>query len=106
MSDRIMVSTRKGWFDFRKGKDGWSVAQSAHVSIPCTIAMHDPRDGAIYVGLEHGHYGAKLMKSSDDGASWEEMDAPSYEGAPGDKSLQQIWAMAPAGEDQPGVLRT
>lgn len=67
MSDRLMVCTRKGWFDFRKGASGWSVAQRAHISIPVSIAMRDPRDGAIFAALEHGHYGAKLMKSSDDG---------------------------------------
>jgi hypothetical protein len=104
MSDRLMVSTRKGWFDLRCGAKGWEIEQTAHLSIPVSIAMHDPRDGAIYCGLDHGHFGAKLLKSEDDGKSWEELLAPSYEGVLGGKTLKQIWCMAPAGDDQPGVI--
>lgn len=105
MSDRLMVSTRKGWFDLRRREDGsWGVEQTASLSIPVSIAARDPRDGALFLGLEHGHFGAKLVRSRDDGASWEELAPPSYEGVPGDKSLKQIWSIGFAGEDQPGVM--
>lgn len=105
MSDRLMVSTRKGWFDLRRREDGsWKVEQTASLSIPVSIAARDPRDGALFLGLEHGHFGAKLVRSRDDGATWEELAPPSYEGVAGDKSLKQIWSIGFAGEDQPGVM--
>lgn len=105
MSDRLMVSTRKGWFDFRRQVDGgWKVEKTASLSIPVSIAARDPRDGAIFLGLEHGHFGGKLVRSRDDGATWEELAPPSYEGVPGDKSLKLIWSIGFAGTDQPGVM--
>lgn len=105
MSDRLMVSTRKGWFDFRRNEAGsWAVEQMAYPAVPVSIAARDPRDGALFLGLDYGHFGVKLVRSNDDGKTWEELDAPSYDSVPGDKSLQLIWSIAFAGADQPGVM--
>ena len=35
--------------------------------IAVTAALRDPRDGAIYAALKHGHFGTKLHRSDDDG---------------------------------------
>ena len=38
--------------------------------------MVDPRDGARYAALDHGHFGVKLHRSDGRGAIWVEIAAP------------------------------
>ncbi|MGE0830113.1 MAG: WD40/YVTN/BNR-like repeat-containing protein [Hyphomonadaceae bacterium] len=105
MSERVIVATRKGLFDIKR-KGGWEVAGVSFLGSPVSMAMRDPRDGALYAALDLGHFGCKLHRSDDDGASWTEIAAPSYEGVGGDPapSLKLIWALEPGGPDEPGAL--
>jgi photosystem II stability/assembly factor-like uncharacterized protein len=70
--------------------------------------LADPRDGAIYAALDYGHFGVKLQRSDDGGASWSEIAAPSYAGvdadAPEPPSLKLIWSLEIADPGQPGTL--
>jgi photosystem II stability/assembly factor-like uncharacterized protein len=72
------------------------------------MLLADPRDGAIYAALDYGHFGVKLQRSDDGGASWSEIAAPSYAGVDADQpnppSLKLIWALEIADPDQPGTL--
>ncbi len=34
---------------------------------PIAYACHDPRDGSIWASIDHGHWGVKLSRSTDDG---------------------------------------
>jgi hypothetical protein len=105
MAERMIVSTRKGVFDFRRRSSGeWSVERASFVGTPVVGTFYDPRSGNLFACLDHGHYGAKLHRSADDGKAWEELPTPSYEGASGEASLNLLWVIAPAGSDQPGVL--
>ncbi len=110
MSDRFLVSTRKGLFDFERGRAGWRPARVSFLGSPVTIALPDPRDGSIYAALNHGHFGAKLHRSVDGGRSYPEIPAPRYpdkpegESDPTPWSLQQVWCLEPGGADEPGVL--
>ncbi len=45
MSDRILVSTRKGLAIIERQSDGWAVASLAFPGVPVTAALSDPRDG-------------------------------------------------------------
>ena len=81
-----------------------------------SMVLADPRDGAVYAALDHGHFGAKLRRSADGGDVWEEVAVPSYpEPGPGEDvrpvtgerlpwKLGKVWALEPAGPDEPGVL--
>ena len=40
--------------------------------------MHDPRSGHLFAALNHGHFGVKLHRSTDGGATWNEIAAPKY----------------------------
>ncbi len=105
--DRLHVGTRKGLFQFQRGKSGW--AQSgppAFLAEPVTALLEDPRDGTLYVALQHGHFGCKMHRSSDGGASWEEIPTPTYpvSDAPDAPALEMIWSLAPGGKDQPGKI--
>ena len=114
MSDRILVSTRKGLFTLARQPAGWAIAQADFVGDNVTLAMHNPRDGSTFAALNHGHFGVKLHRSSGNG--FEEIAAPAYPPKPEglvDKdgwgkdipyNLINIFALEPGGPDQPGLL--
>lgn len=117
MSDRILVGTRKGLFAFERGRDGWAVRGTHLMSDHVSMALSDPRDGGLYAGLVHGHFGAKLHRSRDGGKTWAECGTPAFptrpEGAEPDRDafgrelpwkLSVIWSLEPGGADEPGVL--
>ena len=69
------------------------------------------RTDTIWVSLDHGHWGGKLHRSRDGGASWQEVEAPKYpEGdtVPPDFSVpaktNYIWLIEPGGADEPNRL--
>ena len=118
MEQHLDISTRKGWFRYVRGGGGaWELARTGFIGAPVTLSMTDPRDGAVYAALNHGHFGVKLHRSGDGGATWEELTAPAYPpkpedwshegenmGRPVDWTLQQIWSLEPGGADQPGLI--
>jgi hypothetical protein len=113
MSDRLLVATRKGLFDFKRSVGGWSAEAPAFLGQPVSMSLRDPRDGALYAALDLGHFGVKLHRSDDDGSTWNEIAAPSYAGVEADEgkdeppSLKLIWALeigAAPGELWAGTL--
>src|SRR5690348_7581333 len=108
MSDRLFAATRKGLFEFRARPSGWDVANISFLGSPVNQVMKDPRDGALYAALDLGHFGVKLHRSEDDGASWTEIGVPSYAGvdqeAKDPPSLKLLWVLEAGGRDQPGLL--
>jgi hypothetical protein len=114
MSDRILVSTRKGLFVLAREDAGWRVAQTAFLGSNITLSLADPRDGNWYAALDLGHFGVKLQRSSDQGASWTEVAVPAYgpddEVTTGDgkppvpATLKLIWSLEAGGASEPGRL--
>lgn len=119
MSDRFCVSTRKGLFTVTRGAGGrWAVTGDAFVGDNVTLSRHDPRSGTFYAALSHGHFGVKLQRSRDGGATWEECGVPEYPERPADAkdvnpmtneplpwTLKLVWALAPAhADDSPDAL--
>lgn len=109
MANHFMVSTRKGWFLWqRKRKAGpWSMARTAFLGDPVTIALPDRRDGAFYAALNLGHFGRKLHRSEDGGKTWHEVAAPAFPAQPGQSdapSVDLVWALEAGGVDEPGTL--
>ncbi len=107
-SDLIHVATRKGLFTIERRDEAgdWAVARTAFLGDAVTMVLHDRRDGALYAALNLGHFGPKLHRSEDDGASWDEVQVPAYppEGDDAGASLEQVWELVPGGTDQPGLL--
>ena len=116
MSSQLLVATRKGLFQF--DPSDWTVRRASFLGDNLSMITRDPRDGALYAALDHGHFGVKLQRSEDDGATWTEIAAPEYpplpdgyelkpnpiSGKPIDWKLKLIWALEPGGDDQPGRL--
>jgi len=115
MSERLLVSTRKGLFTIdRQDAGGWRVARTDFLGDNVSLTLADPRDGTRYAALDHGHFGVKLHRSSSDG--WEEIAAPTYPekpegheefdmwGRPLPWTTVRIWALKAGGGDEPGAL--
>jgi len=111
MSDRILVTTRKGLFTVeRRGGGEWAIKRSAFLGDRVTMVLTDPRDDTLYAALDLGHFGVKLHRSGDAGKTWEEITAPAYpkkeeeEEGSSAPSVNLIWSLEAGGADQPGVL--
>jgi hypothetical protein len=118
MSDRCYVASRKGLFTVDRGATKWSISRAAFVGDNVTLAMCDPRNGYLYAALNHGHFGIKVQRSTDNAETWQEIATPTYPPLPegytpkpdpfSGKSLEWalklIWSLVPGGADEPGVL--
>ncbi|HSN00488.1 MAG TPA: exo-alpha-sialidase [Rudaea sp.] len=114
MSDTLLISTRKGLFVLERGGEGWSIARKTFLGDNIALTCVDPRDGAWYAVLDLGHFGNKLQRSMDRGATWTECAVPAF--AQGDQVitgdgkppvpavLRLIWSLEAGGVDQPGRL--
>jgi photosystem II stability/assembly factor-like uncharacterized protein len=110
MPGKIHVATRKGLLTFAPAGKEWRLGATAFLGDPISSVLRDPRDGALYAALNLGHFGIKLHRSEDGGATWKELPVPAFptvdppkEGEKG-PSVSQIWTLAAGGTDQPGLL--
>lgn len=111
MHDKLLLGTRKGLIIMHKNGHDWSVESEHFEGVPVSHATRDPRNGTLWACLDHGHWGTKLHRSTDDGVTWEEIEAPKYpDGAtlpPEDKdpaSTSYIWIVQPGGDDEPNRI--
>ena len=110
MPERLFVGTRKGLFIFAERDAGWEIEQRCFLGDPVGAVLLDGRDGKLYAALALGHFGDKLHRSDDGGASWQEVAAPSYPAKPAEHpdptpwTLEQIWSLEAGGSDQPGRI--
>ena len=117
MSDRIFVGTRKGLFRLDRAGSGWQITSSTFLGVPVTMVLPDSRDGTVYVALDHGHFGAKLHRSTDGGKEFEEVSVPVYPEKPKDEEddlalqrtplewkLKGVWSLEAGAGDEPGWL--
>jgi hypothetical protein len=114
MSERLLVSTRKGLFVVERQDGHWRITECAFLGDNVNLALADRRDGRWYAALDLGHFGCKLHCSDDDGMSWTELAVPAYpagEDVPvGDgkdtqpATLKLIWALETGGPAESGRL--
>ena len=72
MAERILVGTRKGTFIVDKSDGRWRPALVGHAGAGVNYVARDPSTGTLWALLGHGHWGAKLSRSRDDGKTWED----------------------------------
>ena len=111
MRDKLLLGTRKGLLILNNNGADWSIESAHFEGVPVPYAMHDPRNDTLWVSLDHGHWGRKLHRSRDMGATWEEVEAPKYpEGdtIPPNFSVpaatSYIWLVEPGGADEANRL--
>lgn len=115
MSNRILVGTRKGLFRLeRTGKD-WEISDAWFLGDPVSIVLPEPGGRRIHAALDLGHFGVKIQRSENAGATWAEAPVPAYPEKPEGLeekdpvrkldipwSTQLLWALEPGGN--PGEL--
>ncbi len=102
-NDRVLIATRKGLFEARKRAGEWSLSDPALAGKNISYAMRDPRSKTVWASLDHGHWGVKLAKSTDDGASYTEATPPKYPEDTG-KSARYYWVIQSGLAANPGRL--
>ncbi|HET7845568.1 MAG TPA: sialidase family protein [Xanthomonadales bacterium] len=110
----LLVCTRKGLFALAREAAGWRIARTWFLGENVTCALADARDGAWYAALNLGHFGVKLHRSRDQGASWQEVAVPAYRAGdmvstgdgkpPAPATLSLLWTLVAGGRDEPGRL--
>ena len=103
MTRQLLIATRKGLFVATETGTGWQVGDPEFRGVPVSMALHDPRDGALYAALDHGHFGVKLHRRV--GRKWRELSAPVYPqakkgkpevdgiGRPWPRTLKLVWSL-------------
>jgi photosystem II stability/assembly factor-like uncharacterized protein len=113
MNHRILLGTRKGTLIVEKANGRWAPRLSGHAGSGCNFVARDPNTGVLWAALGHGHWGAKLSRSTDDGKTWADAaqvkypegarylapPMPDEEGASGpvvmkDATLLKLWVLA------------
>src|SRR6516162_6028350 len=125
MSQQILLGTRKGTLILDRKAGGWAPRPISHAGMSISYAARDPRDGTVWAAMDHAHWGPKLSRSKDGGATWEnlsqiaypkgarfvEQHLPTPGQAPDDSpptykaaSLLKVWVLAFGGPSQPGTI--
>ena len=110
MSQRALLSTRKGLFELHRNGGGWEIGPVHFLGEPVSIALADPRDGSVYAALNLGHFGVKLHRKDAGSDTWTEIAVPAYPTKPEESTdtvewkNKLIWALETGGADEPGVL--
>lgn len=109
--DRLLLATRKGLIELRRGAGGWVVDRVDFPGLAVEYAARDPRDGSTWAAIDTGHWGAKL-RMAPAGGDFVELPAPAFPegsktpGPPGrgqqEAKLEHIWTIAFGSEAQPG----
>jgi hypothetical protein len=112
-----LIGTRKGLFTVSVTDGVAQLGAPQFPGAPATNAMVDPRDGAAYVSINHGHFGVHLHRSDDGGTNWVEIGVPEYPPKPAgvehinpytqkpvEWATQLGWVIEPGHAQEPGVL--
>lgn len=82
MTKRLLIGTRKGTFIATRTGAGYALRLAGHAGVCVNYVAADPNSGALWAALGFGHWGAKLSRSTDGGASWADASQVKYpEGA-------------------------
>jgi hypothetical protein len=116
MSERIYVGTRKGLFVLERGAGGWTIERAALLGDPISMLLPEA-NGSVTVAQSLGHFGVKLKRSDDAGASFKDRPVPVFPDKPDDVEdldpvrktpipwdLQSVWSLETGGADRPGEL--
>jgi hypothetical protein len=104
----LLIGTRKGLFVMSADAHlRWSMVAHHFAGEPVSQTYCDPVTGHWYAALRLGHFGVKLHRSADRGASWQEMGCPAFPPKPTSGfwaddptpwNVEMIWSFAATGE--------
>lgn len=104
-----MLGTRKGLLVYHRNGGKWSLESQHFLGARVPYACADPRNGTWWACIDHGHWGEKLHRSHDRGATWEEVAPPTYpdgalvkEGV--EAKTEYLWVLQPGPASHPERL--
>lgn len=89
---KAVLATRKGVIILKKTPSGWDIERTHFDGVRATYVAIDKKDKAIWVGLNHGHWGPKLHVSYNHGKSFEEVSIPQFPN--GKEKVREFWSWA------------
>jgi hypothetical protein len=97
-ADRAWVATRKGLFQLQRSAGAWRVERVSFLGEPVSAVLPPDAQGRMLAALNLGHFGVKVHRSDDAGATWTEVATPAYPEQPADATgvpwkLVQIWTL-------------
>ena len=105
--EQLLIGTRKGLFVMQPSSQGdWQVQALHFAGEPVSQTYTDPVTGLWFVALRLGHFGVKLHRSADRGASWQEVNCPAFPAKPSQGfwaddptpwNVEMIWSFAATG---------
>jgi len=109
MKKKLLVGTNKGLIILHKKAEGWKIVKDEFMGLPVSLPFVDERTNTWWACIAHKHWGQKLHRSTDEGQTWEAINAPKYpadaqlrNGKPA--TLRYVWAFAHAGKNKPNQL--
>jgi len=89
---RFLVGTRKGLFRVEKQSHGqWAIVESWFLGEPVPMVLAQKQGEDILACLDLGHFGNKMRRTRDGGATWKEETVPSYPEQPeGQKEIDPV----------------
>jgi photosystem II stability/assembly factor-like uncharacterized protein len=78
MAEQIWIGTRKGTFLAERTSGAWKLRLAGHAGVGVNYVARDPHTGTLWAALGHGHWGAKLSKSTDEGKTWSDASQVKY----------------------------
>lgn len=111
MTTTLHVGTRKGLFTVARNGRSWEVTRASLLGDPVSMVLRD-RAGTLHAAQDLGHFGAKMKRSTDDGATWTEAAVPQYpekpegledndpmRGTPIPWALKMVWSLEQGARD-------
>jgi hypothetical protein len=92
MPQRLWLGTRKGLFTFERGAAGWKIQRTSFLGDHVNLVMPHRRENLWLAAKDHGHFGAKVHRSRDEGATWEECGVPTYPPQPEGHEEKDAWS--------------
>ncbi len=113
----LWVATRKGLFRICRETGKWQIHEPSFLGDNVSAVLRHPVSGLVFAALDHGHFGAKLQRSSNGGLAWEEIPVPENPPRPEGEApwvdfigrtipdaLQLIWCLEPGHPSQSGRI--
>jgi photosystem II stability/assembly factor-like uncharacterized protein len=92
---KAALATRKGLIILKPKGTGWDIEKAHFDGVKVTYVAIDSHSGAVWAGVNHGHWGPKLHVSTDKGKTFKELGAPAFPQVGEHKeTLKEFWAFA------------